>query len=78
MWSLARPEGEVLLRLPEGAVGPFELKVDALAFVNPAHPQQTVNVIVNDTKLPLGALIKDRRRASALRSSRLRLRQPAR
>jgi hypothetical protein len=51
MWSFAKPYGEVTLTLPERSVGPYELKVNALAFVNPAHPMQTVKVIVNDAEV---------------------------
>jgi hypothetical protein len=51
MWSLAKPDGEVTLTLPEGSAGPYELKVNAQAFVNAAHPMQTVKVIVNDAEV---------------------------
>lgn len=54
-WELAEPwgtwisgsQGDLILTPPNGSTGPYELRVDGLAFIAPRHPEQLVKVIVN-------------------------------
>jgi hypothetical protein len=50
-WSLADIGGQIDLRIPKTAQGPYQLVVDGKAYVNPKHPSQLIDVLVNGTKV---------------------------
>jgi hypothetical protein len=50
-WSLADVGGQIDLSLPETAKGPYQLVVDGMAYLNPKHPSQPIDVLVNGTKV---------------------------
>jgi hypothetical protein len=50
-WSLADVGGQIDLSLPETEKGPYQLVVDGMAYINPKHPLQTIDVLVNGTKV---------------------------